>query len=255
MALPDRGGSYKGVVTSAAITKTQKQGLPQLEFNVECHEWRSPEGRWHHVSEYGWSIRGRLILLSGKGEPNAISIEQAMEVFGWDGNSFASLEAIASKANQVPCRIYVEPKTYEGKEYMEVKSIHHPDWEPGIQGAETKDIKDWDAMFGGALRAVPKKTFVPPTNTAAAKPAISPASTSTPPALPGLPPQPAAKPKSQPDPRTPAEMAEAVKKAHATTEAAKAFARQHFMAAKENGDHDAADYWQAVSNEIDDLPF
>ena len=234
MPLPDRGGSFKGVVVYAALTKTAKQGLPQLEFNVECRQWREPGGKWHDVGYYNWSIRGKLVLVSSRGEPNIISIEQAMEVFGWDGQSFSSLDAICQRASQIPCLIYVEPHQYEGKEYMEIRSIHNPDWEPPRKTAAPKEVRDWDAAYGSALRALPKKAVPQP----------------APP-----PPPPPPKPAKQPDPRSPEQMAEDVKKAQPTIDAAVEFVRRHIESTRQKGDHDAQAYWEAVKTHIDELPF
>lgn len=173
MAQIDRQGLFRGLVRDHAVNLTSQQKLPQFVATLAATEmWDEVGEVWLPWTEYGQMITGYFVLvfLDGNGDvAQCLNYEQVMRATGWDGVSFAGLEAMNLKEHSVQFR--VQPDTYDGKTSLKVCWIDKVDAEIGLRKLSADDLSKLDVQFGGMFAPKAKPAGAPAPKTKPDKPA------------------------------------------------------------------------------------
>ncbi len=182
----DRVGTFRGRVVDHAVSETKKSGLPQLVAKIEATEYfdekpEEPEnpGEWVDWSEYEMQTTAYLVLFGADGRP-CLNLEQCQKAFGWDGESFASLNDMDLAGVRFQFR--VEDETYDGQTRRKVVWIDDSDATPGqtIKKLDAKGLKALDGRYAGQLGGKAKAPAGKPPTAAPKSPAKAAAPTPAP---------------------------------------------------------------------------
>lgn len=147
-------GSFRGDVTDSGVSLTSS-GLPQFVMQLTATEW-------YNTATNGWvdfagadenDITAYLVLF-GKNGKALFNCKDVMEITGWDGKSFATLNAVDLSEG---IQFRVEENEYNDKISMQVSNISKWDSVPGGAGIRKIDaakLSEIDAKYGGALAKV-----------------------------------------------------------------------------------------------------
>ncbi len=153
MALVDRIGTFRGVVTDHAVSVTTN-GFPQLVASLQGLEYYDGDEKvWVDWSEQDENeIIAYLVLFGGK-DKETLTCKQIKKVFGWSGKSFAELNDMDLSAIKLQFR--VKENTYEGNTSMQVEWIDDHDATPGrsVRKLEKKELAELDAKYSNILKA------------------------------------------------------------------------------------------------------
>lgn len=152
-------GSFRGEILDAGVDLTSG-GFPQIVLKVTADEMYDEGAKeWAPWEDFDWpvaeandrTIVAYLVLFGAKGA--TLSCDQVKKITGWEGDSFASLQAIDLTGVKIQFR--TEENTYEGKTRVQVAWVDVYDAAPGgsIRKLDAKDITALDAKFGKFLKA------------------------------------------------------------------------------------------------------
>lgn len=163
----DSEGSYRGPIREAAVSTTKK-GFPQLvvrmeaaekyiESSAEMEHFEIDEPGWVDWSAYGEDIIGYFVLCND--EKPLLNMEQVMKATGWDGSSFAALDAMDLEGHIVQFR--VAENEYDGQVRMQAEWIDEADapLNRELSSLDSDKLKDLDSKFKSFMtdkKAAPK---------------------------------------------------------------------------------------------------
>jgi len=170
MSLITQEGTYKGNVLESAVG-VSKNEFPQLILSLRGTELWDEETEtwvdWSAVPEN--DITAYLVLIDSKNN-ETLNYKQVQSVLGWDGKSFAELDAL--DLSQIPIQFRVAPNTYQEKTTLQVEWIDVADAIPGrtVRRLDAQGLKSLDARFKGVLKGIAPAKAPAKAPKAAAKP-------------------------------------------------------------------------------------
>lgn len=188
MSLIQTEGTFRGNVLESGVN-VSKGGFPQLLLSLRGIElWDEETSEWVDWSAVPENdLTAYLILIDSK-DKQTFNYKKVQEVFGWNGVSFAELDAM--DLSQIPLQFRVASNTYQEKTTLQVEFIDAYDAVPGrtIRKLDAAGLRSLDAKFKGVMKgAAPAKA---PAKAAAPKApkAKAPAAPKAPVAVPAAPP-------------------------------------------------------------------
>ncbi len=166
MSLIDRVGLFKveiidsGVVATKELAPGERDdgslgGLPQFVVTVRAEEMYDGEN-WIDWSEYDQELTGYLIL-KNHDKKDSFKTEFVMDATGWDGKSYAELDALDLAGRKI--KVEITENEFENKTSLQISWIGSLDANPnrGVKKLDAKALKSLDAKFGRKVKAKPAK--------------------------------------------------------------------------------------------------
>lgn len=142
-----RAGRYLARPVQWGVSEKNNKPCFSLKFELTA-EWI--EGEWRDT-EPSQEIYHDVYLYSNDGSQNEYAINNVIQVFGWDGLSFASLANGAY--DQMEVQLVLRNETYKGKDSIKVKYINSKDYVGQDILNNPQDVQSLDAKYGSQLRA------------------------------------------------------------------------------------------------------
>lgn len=151
-------GCFRGKILDGGVS-TSTNGYPQLVLKVTADEmYDEAKKEWAEWEEFDWpvaeandrTIVAYLILFGEKGA--TFSCDQVKKITGWEGDSFAALQALDLTGVKIQWRN--EENTYDGDTKVQVAWVDTYDAAPGgsIRKLDAKDITALDTKFAKFLK-------------------------------------------------------------------------------------------------------
>lgn len=150
MSLIEQVGTYRGEVVDKAVS-VSTNGYPQLVALLRAGERYDDEvGDWVAWEADESELTAYLVLFDGQ-DRKTLNCTQVEKVLGWDGASFAGLNAIDHSETLIQFRV-VE-NTYNEKTTMQVEWIDEYGATPGrtVRKLDAIELKDLDAAYAGMM--------------------------------------------------------------------------------------------------------
>lgn len=157
MSIIDRAATFRGNIVDHAVNESTG-GYPQFVPQLIANEiWDEDDEKWVDWTPYEErEITAYLCLFGSKGEVE-LNMRQTKAVTGWNGNSFAELDA--ADLSKVTLQFRVEENTYQKKTRLQVSWIDVADATPGrrVKKLDVAELKQLDAKYARFLKASGKK--------------------------------------------------------------------------------------------------
>lgn len=156
--LPDRTGVFRFRALEIGVGKSRENGYPQANVRLYLTEWYNQETReWLVCEDSQFEYTGYFILFYKDKKQNMVpsfNHKAMMDVFGWDGRSFAGLAEIDPATVTGQIKLEANDPEYADKNPFKAVYIAKYDADPNSQLSklDKKDIADLDKEFAALLK-------------------------------------------------------------------------------------------------------
>lgn len=165
----DRPGLYRGPILEHNVGRTRKAGLPQFVATLQAIEvYNDITGDWENW-DYDQTITGYFVLATLNDNEIPIKCfprDYVMDATGWDGVTYAGLEAMDVTGKPVQFRVIENTYRREGEAQdslkMKVSLIAAENADIGLRKLSKTEVADLDIKFGIASTSAKPKTAATP---------------------------------------------------------------------------------------------
>ena len=201
---PNRPGTFHAWVMGMSIAPSRASNLPTVYLELYLAQEVFALDNIVNCDNEQMAIRANFTLVNKNGALNDINVEQMRDALDWPGDDFKWFNT-DPLPNDFTVQIDLGPNDYKPEQYpFKVTAIRRTGSDPSARqqtAAGDDQLAQWNAQFGGALRAKAGNTPAPapPPTGQPTPPAATPAPVAAPPAQEQAPPQaaPAAAPPAQ----------------------------------------------------------
>ena len=150
----DRVGRYKGVIQDWAVSRTNKNKLPQFVCTLFATEKLSDDNEtWEDWAPYEQTITAFNVLMTVKNNApvRCLSYDQTVAALGWDGVGFASLAAGDWTGKAIQFTVKSDSYTKDSGETetkLKVTWIDNVEASTGLASLSAEDVAAMDVEFG-----------------------------------------------------------------------------------------------------------
>jgi hypothetical protein len=148
----DRPGNFRGEIIDYGLMEFDSNSVAiAVEARID-EAWNDETKQWEDWRPYAMRATGNIFVIKKDGTINTKQVEALVQHAGWDG----SLESIIDNSwHSKPCQFSVNSEVYKDQTRYRISWINDYNRAPGGLGQIAPNrVKELNAKFGGALRAV-----------------------------------------------------------------------------------------------------